>query len=54
MNTETYANEVMIWNDDVVAENDILIAAIEEDIAQMKAELHRLSDNDEQDDILFM
>ncbi len=48
MGTET------IWNDDVVAENDILIAAIEADIANTKALLTRLSNSDEQDDILLM
>ncbi len=48
MGTET------IWNDEVVAENDVLIAAIEEDIANTKAELARLSEDEEEDDILLM
>ena len=48
MNTET------IWDEEVVADNDILIAAIEEDIANTRAKLSRLSDKEEQDDILFM
>lgn len=48
MGTET------IWNDEVVAENDILIAAIEEDIANTRAKLARLSNIDEEDDILLM
>ena len=48
MNTET------TWNDEVVADNDILIAAIEEDIASTRAKLSRLSDKEEQDDVLFM
>ncbi len=50
MGTET------IWNDEVVADNDILIAAIEEDIANTRAMLTRLSniDENESDDILFM
>ncbi len=48
METET------IWNDDVVADNDILIAAIEEDIANTRSKLARLSNIDEEDDILLM
>lgn len=43
-----------IWNDEVVAENDIFIIAIEEDIASTRAKLARLSNPDEQDDILLM
>lgn len=42
------------WNDDVVADNDILIAAIEADIASTRAKLARLSNIDEHDDILLM
>lgn len=56
MNTQVTAIETaaFLWNDDVVADNDAQIEAIEIDIAKMKADLSRLSEKDEQDDILFM
>lgn len=54
MNSETPVVEEAIWNDDVEAENDALIEAIENDIASTRAQLHRLSETDDEDDILFM
>lgn len=53
MNTETIYAEETTWNEEVV-DNDALIAAIENDIANTRAQLSRLSEKEEKDDILFM
>ena len=55
MNTELKTNtEDSGWNhEDVVVDYDALIDAIEKDIANTRAELHRLSGK-EDFDILFM
>jgi len=50
----TYQSVEIEWNDDVVAFNDAEIEAIEAEIAKTKADLHRLTETEEQDDILLM